>query len=384
MYNKVAIAPGNELLLGDSGGKLILQPPGQTAGNMSLTDMQNRVWSLLREPGPDSGYPPPTVGDFTASTVQRDLNLALGQFISATGIALSLSERRVDLPVFVVPNGDYPVPADLVSLTQIEYTPAGQNLYELTGLDFSAWRDKFGLVQSPDTGQPYYYRRPYAGYVRLQPIPSLGNAVGPGIGQVGLGGTVLAGQRITITLSNGVTTVTTLPYTVQVTDTFATIAVALATAINVSAAVTGPTAFLAPPTPVQNVINLTAANPPGTSITYYGTISGAGTLTISPVQATNLSPNGDIISFYYTSLGTVMVNPGDTPGIPPQFHMAIVYRVLADYWKIKQDFSQSKDYASEFTAAVREAKGYDLDSDRATSPTIGYDDDDDAGWPQYK
>ena len=255
------------------------------------------------EQGPDSGYPPPQIGDFAQNVVDRDLNIAIAQFISATGIALALSERRVDLPVLVVPNGDYPLPPDLVSLTQIEYTPAGQQVYRLIGLEFGAWNDRFGNVQNPDTGQPYFYRRPYAGYVRLQPIPSLGNVVGVGIGAITFMGTPTPGQIITVTLSNNVTTVTTLPYTVSPTDTIATTAVQVATAINASAAVTGAGAFLQPPSPVSNVVNLSSVNPPGTGIWYEVAVSGMGSLSATPTSQTYLNPSGDVISFYYTSIG---------------------------------------------------------------------------------
>ena len=379
-FNNIIISPGNRLLLGDpEGGKLIMQPTGLAAGQMSRTDLENRVWSLLREPGPDQGYPPPQFGDFAQSVLDRDLNIALAQFISATGIAPALSERRVDLPVLVVPNGDYPVPPDLVSLTRIEYTPQGQQLYKLIGLDMNAWDDAFGFVQNPDTGQPFYYRKPYAGYVRLQPIPSLGNAVGAGYGQITFSGGVTPGQQITVTLWNGVgPTVTTPAYTVLPTDSLATVAFAVSSLINVSAAVVGASAYYAPSSPVQNTISLTSLQAPGTSLSYYVTVTGAGALLAGPGSSTYLSPGGDIISFYYTSLGTIMSYPGDTPGIPPQFHMALAYRVLADYWKIKQDFNQSQQYALEFQAAVKEAKAYTFDSDQSMQSTIG--DDDSAHW----
>jgi hypothetical protein len=383
-FNNLVIAPGNRLLLGGpEGGKLIMQPTGLAAGQMSRTDQENRVWSLLREPGPDQGYPPPQRGDFAQGVVDRDLNIALAQFISATGIAPALSERRVDLPVFVDPNGngDYPVPPDLAGLMRIEYTLQGQPSYKLRGLDFNGWDDSFGYIQNPDTGQPFYYRKPFAGYVRLEPKPGLGNAVGHGFGTIIFSGGITAGQTVTVTLSNGVTTVVVPAYIVQPTDTLSTIAFALSNLINASAAVQGPTAFYAPTSTSQNTINLVASSSPGTGNTYLVTLGGAGLLIASPTATTHLSPGGDTITFYYTSLGTIMSYPGDTPGIPPQYHIALVYRVLADYWLIKQDEGQADRYMAKFNLAVKEAKAYVFDSDQSTQPGFGFNEDG-ANWDQ--
>src|SRR5580700_4301355 len=110
-YNRLVAAPGNPLELGASGGELLLNPPAQIAGQMTRTDMENRVWHLLREPGPDTGYPAPTTGDYVQSVVDRDLNIALAQFISQTGLAPKISEVQRTFPVF--PVLDYPLPPDL-------------------------------------------------------------------------------------------------------------------------------------------------------------------------------------------------------------------------------------------------------------------------------
>lgn len=344
---------------------------------MSLTDMQNRTWHLLREPGPDTGYTAPTTGDFNITVVTRDLNIALAQFISQTGCAPNISDRMDAFPVF--PVLDYPVPPGLVSITRIEYTPAGQQTYTLVGMSFSEFEDALGLVLPNTTGQPYIYREPFGGYIRLQPQPSAGNAAGPGVGTITIVG-ALTGQTVTATLQNGPTStpVTTLPFVVQASDTTTSVAAKLATAIGVSSACVGTTAFLAVPGLTSNSLTLTALIAPGTTITYLATITGSGVVT--PTAATTLSPNGDVMTFYYSSLGTTLINPGDVPGIPPQFHMAMVYRVLMDYWARKQDMEQSKHYQDMFAAEVARGKAYVFDSNRATQETIAGDESP-YGWP---
>lgn len=367
MYNRIVAAPGQNLLLGTEGGKLLLQPPAHAPGAMSLTDLQNRTWHLLREDGPDTGFAPPTTGDFTQSVVTRDLNIALGQFISETGLAPDVCDRMQTFPVYAVM--DYPVPPDLVSLTKIDYNPAGSDTYSLIGYSMEEFERVTGGVIPQTGGQPRYYRQPFAGYIRLQPAPTQGNAVGPGIGTIAILGTPIAGQEVTATITNGDTVVTTLPYTVQNTDTPSTIATGLSNAINTSAAVTGAGSFLAPTSTAANVVQITALAAPGTQITIVGAITGTGA-SVVPNAAVNLSPNGDTMTFYYSSLGSVLVNPGDTPGIPPMFHMALVYRVLMDYWRRKQDLGQAKEYERMYGVAVVKAKSYTFDSNRATQPTI--------------
>src|SRR5215469_10703284 len=100
-FNKLVASPGNQLLLGSEGGSLLLGPPGSPAGVMNLTTMCNRTWHLLRENGPDNGYPPPTINtDYPQSVVIRDLNIALAQYISETGLAPDISDRMDQFPVF--------------------------------------------------------------------------------------------------------------------------------------------------------------------------------------------------------------------------------------------------------------------------------------------
>ena len=378
MYNRIVAAPGQVINLGTEGGSLLLAPPAQAPGSMTLTDLQNRTWHLLRENGPDTGYAAPTVGDFVQSVVTRDLNIALGQFVSETGIAPAISERMDTFPVY--PVLDYPVPPGLASLTRVEYTPVGQQTYKLEGKSFQEFDAIIGTVLPNMTGQPYCYREPFAGYIRLQPQPGEGNAVGPGAGTLTIAGTPTAGQEVTATLVNGSTTVTTQPYTVLNTDDANSVAFALSNSINASAAVTAASAFLAPTSADENVVNITALTSPGTSITVKGAITGSGA-TISPTTATALAPIGDTITFYYSSLGTVLINPGDTPGIAPQFHMALVYRVLSDYWERKSDAGQSDRYMKKYLAMVQRAKAYVFDLQRSTQPTIaGEDAEDYTAW----
>lgn len=346
--------------------------PGNPPGAMSLYDMQCAILYLLREDGPDTGYPLPTAGDFNAKVLTRDINIAIPQLISDAGLPPSISDRMDTFPV--LPLLDHPVPLGLTALQRIEYTPAGQQLYKLTGLSFNEWDKVFGGILPSDTGQPFYYREPYAGYVRLQPAPGPGNASGPGIGTIALNGAPTVGDLTHLTVSNQVMTVVTPSVVTGPTDTTSTLAFNLSNALNNTMAVQGGNAFLSPSSPINNEISLTALLAPGTNITYKITTSSA-TMPVSPTTKTYLSPNGDMMTWYYSTLGMVLVNPGDTPGIPPQFHMGIVYRVLGNYWLRKQDFAQAKEYMNRYQVDVMRAKAFPFDSNRADQPSIGGDDD---------
>lgn len=375
MYDRIVASPGQNINLGTEGGVLLLQPPAQAPGQLSLTDLQNRTWHLLREDGPDTGYPAPTTGDFPIQVVTRDLNIALGQFLSQTGLAPKVSERMDVFPVF--PVLDYPVPPGLVSLTRVEYTPAGQPTYKLIGKSFEDFDSITGDIISLTTGQPYYYRQVFAGYIRLQPQPTIGNAVGHGIGSFAFTGTPTMGEIITVTLQNPPSAPIVVPtYTVTGSDTLSSIAQNVSAKINTTAAVQGINAFLSPTGFSVNQVTLTGLNAPGTQITFSVTITGGSTMIVTPTGTNNLQPNGDTMTFYYTSLGNFMRNPGDTPGIPPQFQMALCYRVLMDYWRRKQDLNQAKEYERMYKDHVREARGLEWDAERSTQPTAaGVDDD---------
>ena len=370
-YNRLSVAPGQHLNLGAQGGTLLLGPPGAAPGSMSLTDMQNRTWHLLREDGPDTGYVAPTTGDFNITVVTRDLNIALAQFISQTGLAPNLTDRMDNFAV--LPLLDYPVPPGLVSLTRIEYTPQGQQTYKLIGCSMTEFDNQVGSVLPPTTGQPYFYREPFAGYIRLSPQPSLGNAQGYGEGTITLTGATTVGEVLLASFNNGAGTVVSVTYTCVAADTIYSALANLSTRINNSAAVVGTNAFLAATAASSNTIQITSLNTPGTSIAFYASITGTSA-TITPTASTSLVASGDIITFYYSSLGILLVGAGDVPAVPPQFHMAPVYRVLTDYWARKQDFKQSDHYMKMFELEVQRGKSYVFDSQRSTGPTIAGED----------
>lgn len=337
---------------------------------MQLQDLQNRTWHLLREDGPDTGFAAPTTGDFNITVVTRDLNIQLGAFIGETGIAPSLSDKVV---TSVVTAGmDFALPADLSALVRVEYTPAGQYPYVLTAKSFEEWDSITGGVMPPETGPPEYYRFPFAGKIRLYPAPSAGNA-GLASGIFNLGGAPSAGDRITLTI-NGVSIG---PYVVLASDTLTTIAMSLATLINASSVVTGGT--LAAVVASGTAINMTAANPglAGNNITYFGSTTDPN-LTVSPSQSTPFTGGSvvsDTITLYYSSLGTLLVNPTDVPGIPSQFHVALVYGLLKDYWKRKSDPQQAAMYEKAYLDKVQRAKAYVFDQNREGQFTIAGDDD---------
>jgi len=113
----------------------------------------------------------------------------------------------------------------------------------------------------------------------------------------------------------------------------------------------------------------------GNAITAYGTVTGS-TLQISPTIATALAGGGvpDEITIYFESLGSILVNPTDMPGIPAQFNMAPAYGCLSDYWLRKGDLAQAKAYEGKFDRLVRLGKQYVFDNDRSTQPTLAGED----------
>ena len=379
-FNRLVAGPSQAIQLGDEGGRLLLRPPAQIPGQMTRTDMENRVWHLLREPGPDTGQPPPQNGDFAQAIVDRDLNIALAQFLSQCGFAPKLSERFLDFPVF--PGLDYPLPPDLQALTRIDYTISGQTPYKLIPLNWEDFDRKLGDQIPAATGNPYYYRTPFAGYIRLQPQPTQANFLGPGLGTIVLGGAPTVGDSVWATVQNpGFPPVITPTVLVLPTDTLSTIANRLASVLNTTAAVQGGSKFLQPATVLQNQVVFNAITAPGTGILYFA-LTTSVTMTATPASAANLSPQGDVMTFYYTSTGNIMLYENDTPGIPPQFHMALVYRVLMDYWRRKQSLEMAREYERMYKDAVLEGKKLELDADRQTQPTLaGVDDSELYGTP---
>lgn len=383
-FNQLLWAPGEPIRWDDvNGGIIELAPPSQVAGEMTFAQMQAKVWHLLREPGPDNGYPIPTTGDFPQAVVQRDLNLMLAQFISATGIAPTLSDKQCTVGVF--PVLDMPLPPDYQSLTNVDYTPAGGVTYSLLATSFSEWNSYYTGTTTL-TGIPERYRQPWAGYIRLWPQPGPGQAFGPGIATVTFNGTPDAGDTVQITITNNPNAPVVVPtYTVLASDTTASIAQAYANLIATSAACVGATAFLAAPTVADNSFQLTALVAPGTQISFLPTIATSDNeLTVTPAGLAYLQPNGDTMTFYYSSTGTLMNDPNDSPGIPVQFHIALVYGVLADYWLRKQDpDGLARVFKTRFDEAVLQAKRYEWDSDRATAPTAASFQDDALDYAGY-
>lgn len=373
-FNRLVWSPGQAIKWPGQGGAILLSPTAQIAGQMCRTDMENVTWHLLREPGPDTGEPAPQTGDFNQSVVDRDLNIWLGTFIGETGLAPMISDKQVTVPVF--PVLDFPVPPDLQSLSLVEYTPAGQSTYTLIptpSSEFSAYYTSTTLSM----GQPRRYRELFAGYIRLYPQPGPGQAYGPGIGTVTFTGTPAAGQMILTVITNNPNTPVIIPtYTVLSTDTLTSIPQEIANLIAASNACVGPTAFLQAPEASANSYQLTAINPPGTNISYQTTIIQTGLgLTVSPSGSVFLQPNGDTMTFYYSSTGSAMLLPQDCPGIPVQFHKAIVYGLLSDYWLRKQDpEGNAAKYLKRYKDLVYQAKCYEQNVKRDVQGTLaGYD-----------
>jgi len=297
---------------------------------------------------------PPQSGDYNQTVVLRDLNIWTGRFIGETGLACDVSDRQVTVPVFA--GLDYPVPPDLQSLIGIDYTPAGQQTFPLISVNFREWNAYCADV-TLSVGQPSAFREPFAGYIRLFPQPSLGNQLGPGTGTITFGGTIQPGDSAQVTVANPPGPTVMVPaYVVQPGDTLSSIASAVATLISNSNACVGPAAFLAPPGTSQNQVQLTAINPPGTSITYLTTLNVGALLTVSPNGTTALEPNGDTMTFYYSSTGNFLMYPGDTTGIPPQLQMAPVHGLLSEYWPRKGDDKLGSYFLSLYDRAVKVAR----------------------------
>lgn len=344
---------------------------------MTLFDMQCRIWHLLREPGPDTGFLPPVVGDYNMAVVQRDLNIWLGRLVGETGLAPDVSDRQVTVPVFA--GMDYPVPPDMQSLYGIDYTPAGQQTFPLISVNMREWNAYCADI-TLSVGQPSAFREPFAGYVRLFPQPSQGQAFGPGVGLVTLSGTPDAGDQVQITIQNNPNAPVIVPaYTATAGDTTSTIAQAVANLIAASNCCVGPSAFLQPPSVSDSSFQLTAINPPGTQISYITTVTTSDNeLQVTPNGLAYLQPNGDTMTFYYSSTGKYLTYPGDTTQLPPQMQMGLVHGLLSEYWPRKGDAAQGKYYGDLYDRAIKMGKELGWNVRRSGPQTIagfGYDDD---------
>jgi hypothetical protein len=355
----------------------------------TLNELRNRVLFLLREQtynqDPTQAPVIPIPADFPLAWLDLDLNYAQQVLMSAAGLAPRLTEKVVTLPM--VAGLDYTLPADLSSLTRIEYLSPSVNAtpYPLIERNF----DAFDIVTSAGFGQgsvgaPTDYRSPFGNTggvagggqgtvkIRLWPQPTFGNA-GQASGQLVIGGNPVAGNTVFATLSDGISNWTAGPYIVTATDTIFSIALGLAALINASPAVTGgafQTTFTQGTASIQLAANVIGA--PGNAYSYFGMQVGGGAL-ITPTAKTFLAGGGqnDSIIIYYTGLGNLMISGTDYPGLPAQFHDGLADYVLSIYWRRKQDpDKQAQRYAADWIQRVREMKAFPLDSDRASTPAF--------------
>ena len=95
----------------------------------TLLDLENMAYSWLREPeyiDPGGGRAVPPLGaQFDLASLDRDLNNAVQIFLARTGYAPDLADKMATIPLPLVPQRDYVLPIDLVSLRRIEYTIVG-------------------------------------------------------------------------------------------------------------------------------------------------------------------------------------------------------------------------------------------------------------------
>ena len=336
----------------------------------TLAEMENIILELLREPGvqTDITQPinPPVGADFPKAIIDSEINMAIVYILMRAGLAPSLSEKVVTLPITV--GLDYTLPADCEALDHIEYQLAGTAtplpMAQKTFAQFDAMTA--GGLDLSATGYPQCYREPYgpagARQIRFFPQPTYGNA-GIAAGLLTITGTPAIGDSLSATITNGTTTAN-VSYNVKATDGLSDATNGLTAAINASVAVTGGGAFMSAAIAnnqgVEGAIALPAlvAGSGGNAYTYSG--GAVGGMQISPTATTNFVGGGpsDMIWLYYTSLGTTLVNPTDVPGLPAEFHQGIVDRVLARLWRRKLDFDQVKAYQADCEANVKMAKQY--------------------------
>lgn len=341
---------------------------------MNYTMLQNKIWWLCRVNGPSNGFPVPLdTSDFPPATVQADINIALSQFISDTGLAPGISDVMLTEPI--LPVLDLPVPPDMISLSHIEYSTVGGQTYPLQGCSFQEWDQRTGSVTvSAATGWPYIFRQPYAGYIRLQPQPGPGQAASAGAGNVYINGIPSVDDPFTVSISY-LGQNATVTYLAVAGDTQVSVAAALMALINQSSVITGWGINASASPYAANAIVLFASN---TDPISYNCSTTSGTCQITPLTKTTFVSIGDTITWYYSSNGRVLTNPGDVPGIPPNFHIALCYRVVADYWPHKGFPDLGAYYMKMYENAVQKGKKFTYDSNRATESTMASYDGDNA------
>jgi hypothetical protein len=73
---------------------------------------------------------------------------------------------------------------------------------------------------------------------------------------------------------------------------------------------------------------------------------------------------GDMVALYYSSMGGVLVNPTDVPGIPEQFHDALAFWCLSRFWLRKRDPTYAKFWKNEYEETVNKAKALIFDTNQ--------------------
>lgn len=352
------------------------------AVGLNANQLINKVLTLLREEtyAQDPSQAPniPNPADFSYAGILSDLNYFQQKFMGDTGLTGRLIEKMVSLPI--VAGLDYTMPLDMAALTRMEYFSGSLSSGPVVLREKSF--DEFDYVTGGgyslgDTGYPQYYRTLFGSgalvQTRFWPQPGYGNA-GQASNVLQFAGAANPGKTVSATFNNGGTAVTVGPYTMLATDNLPSVTAAFLALINASNAVVGGSPFLTASTTLNTTgINVAALNSGtgGNALTFVAsTTDTSGVLTVSPTALTNLSGGGiaDLLKIYYTSLGTLMVAGTDYPGMPAQFHIALAYGVLADYWLRKDDADEADRYQARYKELVHRAMAYPLDSDRASVP----------------
>lgn len=371
LYNRLMAGQGGALRAGQ-GGALILSSPGQSPGAMGLAQMQAKVWHLLRINGPANGFPPPTDpgSDFPPSLLAQDLTIAQAQFIADTGFRPKISDRMENTKVLALL--DQPIPPSLISLKKLEYTQLGSGGGTTYALAAKSMQDfdnaTGGAIWPTNTGIPSFYREIFDGTVRMWQPPGPGQAASAGEGFYFINGIPAIGDAVQMFVTNlGVTRTQTV--FVGPGDTAQTLAMNMAAALQSDEIISEWLTALVPPNDATAVQLFVQNLDP---VTYYATVTKqtGSTLAVDPSSAMSVEQIGDTLTWYYSTNGLVLALPGDSPSIPDNYHVALVYRVLADYWDRLEDSTQADRYLQKYLDAVKHAKAFNFDADQETQPSL--------------
>ena len=157
---------------------------------MTLNQILNRVLFYGREPGwnPDPTQAPTVIAtaDYNATFLTNEANLAAKFFMLLTGMAASVNEKYVAVPV--VAGLDFTLPSDATSLVRVEYITALAGTFKLDEKTFDEFDELTGGgYDDTDTGYPTCYRMPFGVppvmKIRLWPQPTAANvAAGDTVG----------------------------------------------------------------------------------------------------------------------------------------------------------------------------------------------------------